>query len=268
MVMYFHKPANALLPVSGTGGGEPVAQASPPGLTAAPPAVVPLPPVVPERPIPDTPPLAPQPGTTTAQKKQDLPGKQDPMPPAKGPIGQTTRVDSKKYTVLPERDKIFVIYDDAQLERIIMNTIREDLKRRKLPLKEDDEKNLRFPALEQAGAGETYVPKTSSYPPSRAYYNSLHVVHRRLHFEEKNAERYGWDLGFIQPLVSTLYFYKDVLLWPNSLASGCHYGWWDTNAGKCLPGSPTPYFLYPPGLTLTGTAFEGAVITGAAFIFP
>ena len=102
----------------------------------------------------------------------------------------------------------------------------------------------------------------------RVNYDSLYVVHRRLHFEEKNAERYGWDLGFIQPLVSTAFFYKDVLLLPNSVVSGFAYGFWDTNAGKCLPGSPTPYMLYPPGLTITGTTFEAVVITGAAFVFP
>jgi hypothetical protein len=89
-----------------------------------------------------------------------------------------------------------------------------------------------------------------------------------MHFEELNSERYGWDLGFIQPLVSTAYFYRDVLRWPMSLASGCAYGFWDTSMGKCLPGSPTPYFLYPPGLTITGGAFQGVIITGAAFVFP
>ena len=63
-------------------------------------------------------------------------------------------------------------------------------------------------------------------------------------------------------------FYKDVLTWPNSLGAGCAYGFWDTSAGKCLPGSPTPYMLYPPGLTITGSAFEAVIITGAAFAFP
>jgi hypothetical protein len=35
-----------------------------------------------------------------------------------------------------------------------------------------------------------------------------------------------------------------------------------------LPGSPTPYMLYPPGLTITGTAVEGLFITGVAFAIP
>src|SRR5262249_19306242 len=32
------------------------------------------------------------------------------------------------------------------------------------------------------------------------------VCHRRLYFEEKNAERQGWELGPLQPFVSTAYF--------------------------------------------------------------
>jgi hypothetical protein len=169
------------------------------------------------------------------------------------------------WTMLPPRDKIFVMYNDAQLQEIIMNGIREEDRRAKRP---SNEVTLHFPAQEPVGGGLPYVSKTVNYPPAQGHYAPLYLVHRRLHFEEKNAERYGWDLGFIQPLVSAMYFYKDVLLWPNSLASGCAYGFWDTNAGKCLPGSPTPYMLYPPGLTITGGAFEGAIITGAAFVFP
>ena len=83
-----------------------------------------------------------------------------------------------------------------------------------------------------------------------------------------NSERYGWDLGFASPLVSTAAFYKDVIFWPYSLGSGVRTGFWDTSAGKCLPGSPVPYYLYPPGLSISGTATEALVVTGAAVIIP
>ena len=46
-----------------------------------------------------------------------------------------------------------------------------------------------------------------------------YVVYRRLYFEEKNAERYGWELGMFQPAVSTLYFFKDVALLPHNIAT-------------------------------------------------
>jgi hypothetical protein len=187
-----------------------------------------------------------------------------------------------------------MVYDDPQLERAIMERlikdriedIRKQIKEaaaQKLDTK-DLEKNLqellaikdpssdpkyRFPPLPVISPpGVAYQPKTINYPPAQAVLEPGYVVHRRLHFEEKNAERYGWDLGIIQPLVSAAYFYKDVLLWPNSLASGVAYGFWDTNMGKCLPGSPTPYMLYPPGLTITGSVVEGLFVTGVAFAIP
>lgn len=183
-----------------------------------------------------------------------------PQPPAKAP-------DLTKYTRLPPRDRIFAIYDDVQLEAIIMNSIREQDKRATPPRKAD-EATLVFPSSEKVGGNVPYQAKTSVYQPMQVSYDALYMIHRRLHFEDKNSERYGWDLGIIQPLVSTLVFYKDFLTWPQSLASGFSYGFWDTNAGKCLPGSPTPYMLYPPGLTVTGSVFEGVIITGAAFIVP
>ncbi len=222
-------------------------------------------------------------GTAVAQFPLPVPGATSapalPVPLPNSPTGQSPtainaqekkpfpdlKINPEDYTVLPTRDKIFVLYDDAQLERIIMNSIRESDKKRGL---KTEEASLRFPATDDVGDGRTYQAKTSAYPPMQTTYQALYMIHRRLHFEEKNAERYGWDLGAIQPLVSALYFYRDVMMWPQSLASGFAYGFWDTNAGKCLPGSPVPYYYYPPGLTITGTAFEGVIITGLAFIFP
>ncbi len=128
--------------------------------------------------------------------------------------------------------------------------------------------SLRFPEEEKIGGPLKYQAKSSQYPPQQVTYQNLFVVHRRLHFEELNAERYGWDFGILQPLVSTGIFYKDVLLLPYSLASGCTEGFWDSSSGKCLPGSPTPYMLYPPGLSITGGAFEGVIVTGLAAFIP
>jgi hypothetical protein len=93
------------------------------------------------------------------------------------------------------------------------------------------------------------------------------VCHHRLFFEEKNAERYGWDLGFIQPLVSTLYFYRDVVFLPHNFWSyPCRR--WECNAGYCLPGDPVPYIIYPPEFTLSGSIAEGAVAVGLFAVIP
>ena len=176
---------------------------------------------------------------------------------------ETSPEQIARYTKLETRERIFSIPDDATLERYIRMRHLEDN-----PNAKPDDKSLQFPTSPPVGGDKTYVAKTATYPPMQAHYASLYVVHRRLHFEDVNTERYGWDLGIVQPFFSTVNFYKDVFLWPQSLASGCAYGFWDTNAGKCLPGSPTPYYLYPPGLTITGSVFETVIITGAAFAIP
>lgn len=104
-------------------------------------------------------------------------------------------------------------------------------------------------------------------PPRQVLLEPGYMVHRRLFFEEKNAERYGWDLGFAQPFVSVGYFYKDLLLWPSKLGSNLHERY-STNAGKFLPGSPVPYYLYPQEITLVGASLGAAAIIGTAFLLP
>jgi hypothetical protein len=94
-----------------------------------------------------------------------------------------------------------------------------------------------------------------------------YVIHRHLYFEEMNAERAGWDAGPAQSVFSTMYFYRDVLLLPSRFASHCKDNY-DCNAGKCMPGAPTPYYCYPLGVTTFGGVVGATVITGAAFIFP
>jgi hypothetical protein len=42
----------------------------------------------------------------------------------------------------------------------------------------------------------------------------------------------------------------------------------ESSAGYCLPGDPTPYLCYPPGITLTGSAAEVAVAFALLAIFP
>jgi hypothetical protein len=117
-------------------------------------------------------------------------------------------------------------------------------------------------------AGTEFQPKTLAYPPSKLLLEPNFVVHRRLYFEEPNAERYSWDIGPAQALLSTISFYRNTLLWPHNFAAGGFRERYETSRGKCLPGDPVPYYLYPPGFTVTGSLFEAGVITGMAFIFP
>lgn len=111
------------------------------------------------------------------------------------------------------------------------------------------------------------IRSTVGAAPSAVVLEPGYVVHRRLYFEEKNSERYGWNLGIAQPFISAGYFYKDLLLYPMKLASNVHERY-DTNAGKAMAGSPVPYLHYPPELTFGGMVIGSTAIIGTVFLLP
>jgi hypothetical protein len=105
------------------------------------------------------------------------------------------------------------------------------------------------------------------WPKMRMLVEPHYVCHRRLHFEELNSERYGWEAGVFQPFLSAAYFYKDVAFFPmRAFSDPCRC--YDCNSGKCLPGDPVPYLLYPPEITATGVAAQAAAVGGLAVLFP
>src|SRR5207248_2698295 len=106
---------------------------------------------------------------------------------------------------------------------------------------------------------EAYLGR--AWPERVCFAEPYYVNHGRLLFEEVNAERYGWDLGLFGVPVSSAYFFKDLVLMPyHRFTDPCR--WMETSAGKCLPGDPVPYKLYPEGLSLTGAVAEaGAIVT-------
>ena len=82
-----------------------------------------------------------------------------------------------------------------------------------------------------------------SLPGQQILIEPPYTCHRRLLFEEKNAERYGWDFGFIQPALSTAYFYKDLLFFPAHFGSYPHRRM-ECTLATCLAGRPgalTPF---------------------------
>lgn len=304
-ILYFNKPADAALangangqpvrPVEGVAQNEPPLRAAevpvpdvpplplpppasrylpPQGGIATPPAVIvslPPQPAFVQPPVP-----AAQPGETVSTSKKAIP----PVPP--------------EFVRLPSRDNVFTVYDDKQLEAAIRERVLRDnisslekqiqsatdpknaedlrtrLEREKKTLMDPgSDPTYRFPDLPVVSPpGVAYQPKTVNYAPRQVLIEPNYVVHRRLHFEERNAERSGWDLGPAQVLLSTAHFWRDALLWPQSLASACVRGPWDTSAGKAEAGCPAPYYVYPLGLTITGTAAETAILTGGAFLLP
>jgi hypothetical protein len=293
-VLYFHKSENATSP-DGLADSSEVAQAAAqdtipsigvPDVSAAPPGV-PQPVVVPntviEKPVvpPNFDPVLPSQPFIPVAPEATIPA----FPEATRPVVQPEekkppeKSDPKKadsikpvppeVTQLPPRSAIFTIYGDDRLELLIRTATLEQVNKAPNQPQKKLEDMAPFPTLKPTVApGTKYVAKTETMPPRHVTYEPGFIIHRHLHFEERNSERYGWDLGLATPFISTMAFYKDVLLLPSKLGSSLVVGKLDTNAGKCLPGSPTPYYLYPPGLTITGTAAEGLVVTGLAFVIP
>ncbi len=112
---------------------------------------------------------------------------------------------------------------------------------------------------------DTYVPR--HYPPGVERAEPYYVCHRRLYFQDLNAERYGWDLGIVQPAVSLGLFWFDLAFLPyHYFTHPCQQT--ECSAGYCLPGDPVPYLIYPPEISLTGFVAEGATIAALFGLFP
>jgi hypothetical protein len=106
-----------------------------------------------------------------------------------------------------------------------------------------------------------------SWPVLRMEVAPYYVAHGRLLFQQINTERYGWDFGVLQPLLSASVFFWDFVTLPYHVGTAlCRPT--DANLGWCLPGDPAPFMIYPPELSFSGTITEAAVILGLVAIFP
>ncbi|VTS01253.1 hypothetical protein [Tuwongella immobilis] len=194
--------------------------------------------------------MAPQFGTVALQPTSPPPG--TPRPPRSPEDVEELKFDLS--LEIPGNDQLFRLEDEKRLQDRILEDFRQ----------QGVVDPIDFPALPVLSttqfAGRAFNRTVMTVEPN-------FVTYGRLYFEEKNSERYGWDLGPIQPLVSLAAFYKDVVFMPHNVASR-PFSRWDTSAGYALPGDPIPYMIYPPQITITGTlALAGAVI-GPAVIVP
>jgi hypothetical protein len=117
-------------------------------------------------------------------------------------------------------------------------------------------------------SSEPYNPeeRRQKFRPSTEVAEPNYVCYGRTYFDQLNAERYGWELGVLQPAISLASFYYDVILLPYHMATDpCRH--YECNSGYCLPGDPVPYLIYPPDINLTGLAAEAGVVTGLTFAF-
>ncbi len=164
----------------------------------------------------------------------------------------------KQYQILLEPPSPEALFGRLDSEKMFEQRMRQQAKQQMPP------GSVQFPDKPVLSKSEF---QGRAFPPQVMIAEPAFVCHHRPYFEEKNAERYGWDLGFIQPFVSTLYFYRDVIFLPHNIASHPHRRY-ECNAGYCLPGDPVPYIFYPPDFTLVGGVAEGAVAVGLFAAIP
>jgi hypothetical protein len=198
------------------------------------------------------------PGTQPVQHAYPVPGKQYPGNPiqqvTQRPMPSSTGEESVPALDPPSPDKLFRL----DSERNLRERMRQEALSRAEPSR------IVFPE-EPPVSKERYFGRR--YPRMIEQVEPGYVVYKRLLFEQKNAERYGWSYGPLHPLIATAIFYKDMALLPYHIATR-PFQQWETNAGYALPGDPQPLLLYPEELSLTGLAAEASVGTSLFFFFP
>jgi hypothetical protein len=163
---------------------------------------------------------------------------------------------------LPTQEQLFRLEPEAKMIERTNKDIEEMNKR--IPEKDKKKVLIEMPVQPPLSSdvypGRFFVRATTYTEPN-------FVMFGRLYFDERNAERYGWEMGPLQPIASTGKFIGDVTNLPYKLFS---FPCWkyDTSAGLCMPGDPVPYMNYPPGLSVTGALAQAGATVALYLIFP
>ncbi len=211
--------------------------------------------------------MAPAAGPADAAKPEPVPkadGPEDPdalaqarPAPQPSPIRAPTEEGEAQpqiQLIPPGPDRLF----RRESEKSFQERMRQEARGRR-PLD-----RIEFPP-EPVLSTERFVAR--NFPPGREIVEPNYVCYRRLYFEQINSERYGWDLGFFQPLLSAGKFYWDLVWLPYDIGTApCRH--FDCDSGYCLPGDPVPLMLYPPDISLTGAVLETSTVIGLFMIFP
>jgi hypothetical protein len=175
-------------------------------------------------------------------------------------ISETTNVvDSlKDYQILLEPPSAPALFHRLDSDKQLEDRMRQQALQRKPP------EAVRWPeqpvVSNEQFKERAFARRTMIAEPNFVTYN-------RLYFEEKNAERYGWDLGVLQPIISGGTFVADYAFMPYKFATK-PFQRGDTSAGECYPGDPVPYILYPPDISVPGSILEAAFLVGVVAAFP
>ncbi len=218
------------------------------------PAAAPLTPVA--APAPEPRPKAAEVVRPVGGQLQPIGGQVEPAPPLGGaPAAPEAQSQRERIQLIPPGpDRLFRLESEAALKERLRQEAREFVPPERIVFPDN-------PVLSR----EPYFGR--QWPVTARPVEPNYVCHRRLLFEEKNSERYGWELGFLQPLVSYGYFLKDVAFLPYHVGTApCRC--YECSAGLCLPGDPVPYLIYPPELSLTGAFTEAAIIATLFVVIP
>jgi hypothetical protein len=211
-------------------------------------------------PPPPVPSAAPAPLVTTAAAPVPVP-EQPGRPPLGVPAGyagpeQPSEDTQGSFIQLepPGPDRLFRL----ESERTLFERIRQE------GLQRTPREVAYFPQ-EPVLSRQTYPGR--QWPVQGEVVEPHYLCYGRLLFEQRNLERYGWDLGAVTPVVSAGKFFADFVMSPYHAASDvCRC--YDCNTGYCLPGDPVPLLLYPPEWSLTGAIAEGAAVGATLVLFP
>lgn len=131
------------------------------------------------------------------------------------------------------------------------------------------EKYDRLAAEKFARAGEVVAAFGSDrpWPPFTYAYVAPGLCHRPLYFEEPNVERYGYQLGCVQSVVSGAHFFATVPFLPYKMVLShphdCRY-----TLGQYRPGDYTPFQRTRFVWDTKAAAAQMGVVVGLVFLIP
>ena len=182
-------------------------------------------------------------------------GQQPPVPPPPAPGAAGEDVEYQIQLIPPGPKRFFRLESEAHFQE----------RMRQEALSRPNPERIEFPKDYKPLSKQPYVAR--AWPPLYEIVEPAYVCYRRLGFEDINSERYGWDLGFVQPFVSAGKFFCDVATPPYRWAKEpCRH--YECSAGYCLPGDAVPYLCYPVGISGLGAAAEAGAVLAILAIFP
>ena len=207
-------------------------------------------------------PLLLEPPPVNAAKKGVKPhepfaGERTPIQQAQAYSATGADVSAGEYQFLvtpPGADRLFQLEPESGFQARLQNEWRDN----------GHKDRLTFPD-EPVISKDVYAGR--AWPEYAMTVEPYYVAHKRLLFQQINPERYGWDLGIIDPPLETGIFFADVALLPYHAFTD-PFRCCSTGAGYCLPGDPVPYLLYPPEYSLTGAVAEAGAVAAVLAIFP